>query len=168
MKHLRVLALFVVTGTSVALAQGADLSAVYNGSASWHPQTVAQERANHMARLGLRGHLGSGHVATSYGYLSEGTGWGWGVMPETCVATNGTAAVADAVAYDGRGNVYRVRLYNSPGTMQPGTAAPSAYGYGYNYGRATTYAPYGAYTTTPAYTYTAAPGYAYPAVQYRR
>ena len=156
MKHSSLLALLVVTCVSVAVAQTPDLNAIHYGSTAWNPQTVAQERANHMARMGHFGHLGTGHVATSMGSLSEGIGWGYGVVPETCVATNGTAAIADATAQDGRGNIYRVRLYNSNGTMHPSQVATVGYGNGY------TYAPY---ATAPTYT-TNGYGYTYAAPTY--
>lgn len=158
MNRKHALALIYVTSTSALMAQ--DLSAVYYGSPSWHPQTVAQERANHMARSGLFQHLGTGHVATSMGQLSEGIGWGQNQIPETCVATNGTAAIADATANDGRGNYYRVRLYNSPGTMNPGQQQVT-YTYGYNY------AGYGNYYAGQPY-YRTSYNTAAPAVRYRR
>lgn len=98
-----------------------DQATVYHGSASIDPQTLAQARANELARIGQLQHLGGGFVNTTMGQLSEGCGMSsGGGTPDTCVARNGTAAVADAVASGPKGT-FRVRLYNSPsGTMFPG------------------------------------------------
>lgn len=117
-----------VTGLSEEQRQVAlDQSTVYYGADWVHPQTLAQARANEMARTGSMSHWGGGIVRTAFGVLAEGIGCGSGGMPGTCVATNGTAAIGDACAYGHNGMIYRCRLYNSPGTTNGGG--------GYSYGR---------------------------------
>ncbi len=116
---------------------GSNGNAIYGG-AQFTPQQVAQARADEMARTGTQGHLdnqpkgapeGNGQLQTSQGGLSEGVGWGGaGTTPGTCVAKNGTEAVADAIAYGADGSVYRVRLFDSPGTQYPNEGAQNGGG----------------------------------------
>lgn len=99
-------------------AEALDMHTITYGSATVHPQVLAQARANYMARNRNMTHLGGGIVNTCFGRLAEGIGMG-GTNCTTCVATNGTAAVGDGQAVSSGGQTYRCRLYNSPGTRHP-------------------------------------------------
>jgi hypothetical protein len=105
----------VVRPASVAL----DSHTVTYGAAWVDPQTLAQARANEMARRCQMTHLGGGMVSTAMGRLAEGIGMG-GPRCHTCTATNGTPAVGDGEAVGSNGMTYRCRLYNSPGTQSGG------------------------------------------------
>ncbi len=103
------------SGGSVSL----DQNTIYYGSPNVDPNTLAQARAQEMARLGSINHLGGGQVQTSAGTLWEGSGMG-GWNCHTCTASNGSGAIGDGQAVNANGTVFRCRLFNSPTTNGSG------------------------------------------------
>lgn len=96
------------------VAQKIATQKVYAGSY----QEIAQQRANEMARLRIRGHLAGVPVG-----CFEGTGPG---ANATCVPLSGWE-VAHAAAYDSDGNAYHVRLWTNYTTNRTRTVETTRY-----------------------------------------
>jgi len=72
-------------------------------------QQIAQARANAMAATGTFGHYGIPGAPPIEG-VSEGIGYAYGTLPQTCFFTGPVLADATAQAADGR--IIRVRFFN--------------------------------------------------------